>query len=69
MKLQGQILNAAQTEILDGVVKNRLMTIVYPSGETFDYPLPGVTFTETGKDIRNPNTLYRDFSCCISRVW
>tara|TARA_R110001606_G_scaffold132082_1_gene268061 strand:+ start:5987 stop:7678 length:1692 start_codon:yes stop_codon:yes gene_type:complete len=60
MKLQGQILNAAQTEIMDGVVKNRLMTIVYPSGETFNYPLPGVTFTETGKDIRNSNTLYRD---------
>ena len=61
MKYRGSILNAAQTEIMSGVVQNRLMTIVYPSGETYSYPVPGATLQESGKDIKQPDTLYRDF--------
>jgi len=61
MKYRGNILNAAQAEIMSGVVQNRLMTLVYPSGELYSYPVPGATLQESGKDIRQPNNLYRDF--------
>jgi hypothetical protein len=60
MKLRGEILNAAQQQITESALDNRLMTIVYPSGESSEYSIRGVTFSESGKDIRDPKNLYRD---------
>ena len=60
MRLRGEILNSAQQQITANALNNRLMTIVYPSGESNEYSLRGVTFSESGKDIRDPKTLYRD---------
>ena len=61
MTMNGQIMNAAQAQVNEQIVQNRLMTIVYPSGEQERYDLPGVGTTESGKDIRDPKNLYRDF--------
>ena len=61
MTMNGQVMNAAQTQVNEQIVQNRLMTIVYPSGEQERYDLPGVGTTESGKDLRDPKTLYRDF--------
>jgi hypothetical protein len=61
MSMNGQIMNAAQTQVNEQIIQNRLMTIVYPSGEEDRYDLPGVGTTQSGKDLRDPKTLYRDF--------
>ena len=61
MTMNGQIMNAAQAQVNEQIVQNRLMTIVYPSGEQERYDLPGVGTTESGKDLRDPKNLYRDF--------
>ena len=61
MTLNGQIMNAAQTQVNEEIIQNRLMTIVYPSGEQERYDIPGVGTTESGKDLRDPKNLYRDF--------
>jgi hypothetical protein len=60
MTLRGQILNSAQQEITANALDNRLMTIIYPSGESENYPVPGATLSQSGKDINDPKTLYRD---------
>lgn len=60
MKQRGNVLNAAQQEITQDIKDNRLMTIIYPSGEDNRYTIRGVTFSESGKDLRDPKTLYRD---------
>ena len=61
MRMHGEILNAAQQQITADIADNRRMTIVYPSGEQDRYALPGVSLTESGKDIRDPKNLYRDY--------
>jgi len=59
-KQRGRILNAAQTDIVSGLINNRTMTIIYPSGEDNRYAVPGVSFTESGKNVLDPMNLYRD---------
>ena len=60
MTQRGNVLNAAQQEITQNLLDNRQMTIIYPSGADNRYSIRGVTFSESGKDIRDPKTLYRD---------
>ena len=59
IKLRNSFLNAAQTEIISGLVNNRLLTVIYPSGEPTDFETPEVAISESGKDARDPKTLYR----------
>ena len=60
MTLRGNVLNSAQQEITQNVLDNRLMTIIYPSGEDNRYSIRGVTFSESGKNLLDPKNLYRD---------
>ena len=60
MTMNGQMMNAAQTKVNAQIQQNRLMTIVYPSGNTNEYSVPGVSTFESGKNIKDPKNLYRD---------
>ena len=61
LRFRGDFLNAAQTAIVSGLINNRLLTLVYPSGTTSGqvYESPYVSLSESGKDTRDPKTLYR----------
>ena len=60
MTMKGQMMNAAQTKVNAQIQQNRLMTIVYPSGNPNEYSLPGIGTFESGKNIEDPKNLYRD---------
>ena len=60
MTQRGIVLNAAQQQITANVLDNRLMTIIYPSGEQGRYSIRGITLQESGKPLEDPKTLYRD---------
>jgi len=60
MTLNGMMMNAAQTQVNQQIIENRLMTIVYPSGDPDRFAVPGIGTTESGKDLRDPKNLYRD---------